>query len=85
MKLTDRVKSITHFKAHASEILDDLGRPWIITQNGEARAVVQDIAEYERLQETLALLKILALGREEVRDGKVRDARDVLKRLRNQK
>jgi prevent-host-death family protein len=82
MKLADRIKSITYFKSHASDVLDDLSEPWIITRNGEARAVVQDIEEYERLQETLAMLKILALGQEERASGKVTPAPDVLERLR---
>jgi PHD/YefM family antitoxin component YafN of YafNO toxin-antitoxin module len=43
----------------------------VITQNGEAKAVIQDIHSYEQTQETLALLKILALGQQQLADGKV--------------
>jgi PHD/YefM family antitoxin component YafN of YafNO toxin-antitoxin module len=49
----------------------------IITQNGEAKAVLQDIKEYEEMKETLALLKILALGEESVRKGEVKPADEV--------
>ena len=38
------------------------GQPLIITQNGEAKAVLQDVRSFEQAQETMALLKILALG-----------------------
>jgi prevent-host-death family protein len=65
MKLSEDVKSISYLKAHASEILKDVSRnrkTMVITQNGEARAILQDIKMYEEIQESLALLKILALS-----------------------
>jgi hypothetical protein len=54
----------------------------IITQNGEAKAAMQDIASYEQTQETTALLKILALGTRQIEDDKVRPAADVINGLR---
>jgi prevent-host-death family protein len=68
MLLQHSVKPISYFKAHAADILNDLAAnqgSLVITQNGEAKAVLQDISEYERTQESLALLKILALGRKD--------------------
>ena len=59
-------------------------KPLVITQNGEAKAVIQDVASYEETQETLALLKILALGNQQVAQGKVRPVAEVVKRLRGQ-
>ena len=56
----------------------------VITQNGEARMVVQDIRSYEQTQETLALLKILALGSQQVEQGKTLDAAEAFQRLRRQ-
>ena len=53
----------------------------IITQNGEARIVVQDIESYERPEETLALLKILALGNRQIEQGKVTPARLALQKM----
>jgi prevent-host-death family protein len=85
MKLSDRIKPISYLKAHAAEILRELeaqGEPLVVTQNGEARAVLQDIGSYERTQETLALLKLLALGERQVEAGRVQPAEDVLRRLR---
>ena len=75
MKLSDQVKPISYLKAHAPEVIRNLaeGRePVIITLHGEAKAVLQDIASYEQTQETLALLKILALGNRTIEDGRVR-------------
>ena len=54
----------------------------VITQNGEAKVVIQDIESYEQTQETMALLKILALGMRQIEDGKVLPAEDVIRRLR---
>ncbi|HOH50196.1 MAG TPA: type II toxin-antitoxin system Phd/YefM family antitoxin, partial [Candidatus Hydrogenedentes bacterium] len=63
--------------------LGEQGGPMVITQNGEAKAVLQDIQSYERMQETLALLKILALGRRQIEDGRVVPAADALRTLRD--
>lgn len=62
----------------------DPGKPLVITQNGEAKAVLQDVASYEETQETLALLKILALGNQQVAQGNVKPVAEVVKRLRGQ-
>ncbi|MBM4310835.1 MAG: type II toxin-antitoxin system Phd/YefM family antitoxin [Deltaproteobacteria bacterium] len=86
MKLSQQIKPISYLKAHAAEIFKELGQqrePLIITQNGEAKVVVQDIESYERTQETMALLKILALGMRQIEEGKVSSAEDVIRRLRD--
>lgn len=85
MTLASQIKPISYLKAHALEIVCNIGiqqKPLIITQNGEAKAVVQDIETYEQTQETMALLKILALGMYQIEAGKVHPAADVIKRLR---
>ena len=86
MTLSDRIKPISYLKAHASEIVRNLSRerePLIITQNGEAKVVIQDVASYEQTQEMMALLKILALGNRQIEEGKVEPASEVIRRLRN--
>lgn len=88
MPLSHQIKPISYLKAHASEIVRDIGKqrePMIITQNGEAKAVVQDIESYEQTLETMALLKILALSTRQIEEGKVQPAADVIKRLRNRR
>ena len=85
MKLSSQIKSISYLKAHAAEIVRNLNEhrePLVITQNGEAKVVIQDIESYEQTQETMALLKILALGTRQIGEGKVQPAEDVIKRLR---
>jgi prevent-host-death family protein len=84
MKLSSQIKPISYLKAHAAEIVRNLGEqrePLIITQNGEAKVVMQDIESYEQTQKTMALLKILALGTRQIEEGKVQPAEDVIKRL----
>jgi len=88
MRFSTQVKSISHLKANAAEILGDLAaqrEPLVITQNGEAVAILQDVASFEETQETLALLKLLALGQREIEEGAVRPVAVVVKRLRQKK
>jgi prevent-host-death family protein len=85
MKLDQQVKPISYLKANAAEVLEALAAgapPIVITQNGEARAVIQDLASFEQTQETLALLKILALGQREIASGDTKPAASVFARLR---
>jgi prevent-host-death family protein len=86
MKFSDQIKPISYLKAHAAEIVRNLStqmEPLVITQNGEAKAVMQDIKSYEQTQETLALLKMLALGQRQIEEGKVQSASDFVAKLRN--
>ena len=85
MKLSTQIKPISYLKAHAAEIVRNLSgqaEPLVITQNGEAKAVLQDVASFEETQETLALLKILALEQQDVEAGRVKPVADVVARLR---
>ena len=85
MKLATHVKSISYLKAHAAEILRELGEvqePYVITQNGEAKAVIQDIVSYERTQEALAFMKIMALGDRQIAEGKTAPMEEVFRRIR---
>ena len=88
MKLSRQIKPISFFKANAAEIgrqLAEQREPMVITQNGEATAVIQDIASFEETQETMALLKILALGNRQIESGHIRPAKAVIKRLRDKR
>lgn len=85
MRYSSQVKPISYLKANAAEVLKRLAErrePLVITQNGEAKAVLQDVVSFEETQETLALLKILALGNQDVAAGKVKAVAEVVARLR---
>jgi prevent-host-death family protein len=88
VKLSRQIKPISYLKAHAAEIVRNLGEqrePLVITQNGEAKAVIQDIESFEQTQETMALLKILALGNRQIEEGRTQPAAEVIKRLRERR
>ena len=85
MKLSEAVKPISYFKTHVSEIIRDIEEsrsPVFITLNGEAKAVIQGISEYEDLQESLALLKILAQSKKSLEGGRYKPAARAFKDLR---
>ena len=80
MKFSTQVKPISYLKSHAAEIVKDISEsrePMLITQNGEAKLVVMDVRSYEQQEETLALLKLLAIGSRDIEHGRFRDVEDV--------
>jgi prevent-host-death family protein len=80
MKLSTQIKPISYLKSRAAQIVKELGesrQPLVITQNGEAAMVVIDVKSYEERENTLALLKLLAMGNSQIEQGKFRDADDV--------
>lgn len=86
MKFSAQIKPISYIKANAAEVIRELAeqrKPLVITQNGEAKAVIQDVVSYEETQETLALLKVLAPGNRQIDEGRVASARDAIKRVRS--
>jgi len=87
MLLQESIKPISYVKAHAADIISDITKtrvPIIITQNGEAKAVLQDIASYEEIQKSLALLKILALSQKDIEEGRVESVEKVFADLREE-
>lgn len=85
MKLAEPVRPISYLKAHAPEIIREFAEnaePLIITLHGEAKAVLQDVGRYEDTQETLALLKVLALTNQQVEAGQTVEANQAFARLR---
>ena len=85
MHYSTQIKPISYVKANAAQVLRELAEnreTLVITQNGEAAAVMQDIATYEAEQQALALLKILALANRQIEQGKVVPAADAIARVR---
>ncbi len=81
MRYSTQIKPISYVKAHAAELLDRIAEerePIIITQNGEARAVLMDIRSYEESQQTLVLEKILALADKEIERGETVPIEEVM-------
>jgi prevent-host-death family protein len=82
MRYSTQIKPISYVKAHAAELLDRVNEerePIIITQNGEARAVLLDVVSYEEMMdETHALLKVLAMAEEEIEAGETVPIEEVM-------
>jgi len=88
MKLSHQIKPVSYLKSNTAKILRNLaaeGEPLVITQNGEAKAVLQDIASYEQTQETLALLKILALGQKQIEQQDFKPASEIIAHLKSKR
>ncbi len=86
MRYSTQIRPISYLKANAAEVLqvlEEQRKPMIITQNGEAKAVSQDVVSYEETLETLALLKILALGSQQVERRETTPISEVSSRLRS--
>ena len=75
MKLSQSVKPISFLKAHAAEIVSDINlthKTVVITQRGQAKVIVQDMESYEQTQDSLALLKILAVSGSNLAKGRIK-------------
>ena len=85
MKLSKAVKPISYIKSHASQVIRDLesnGEAIVITLKGEAKAIIQDIRQYEKTQESLAMLKILALGKKQAEEGRFQPMNEAFDEVR---
>ena len=85
MKISQAVKPISYVKAHAAELVKEVAKthePVIITQNGEAMAILQSLADYEQMQESLTMLKIIAMGKASVASGRTKPLRKAFRDLR---
>ncbi|HEX9652308.1 MAG TPA: type II toxin-antitoxin system Phd/YefM family antitoxin [bacterium] len=81
MKLSKSLLPVSELKQNANKVVNELKGTIVITHNGKAKAVLQDISTYERTQEALALLKVMELGRRQVREGKIKPIKTVFEEL----
>ena len=80
MQLSQSIKPISYFKAHAADVIRNVaetGNPLVITQNGEAKAVLMDVRQYDEMRESMAMLKLMAISSREMQKGLSRDADEV--------
>ncbi|MBI5100384.1 MAG: type II toxin-antitoxin system Phd/YefM family antitoxin [Nitrospirae bacterium] len=84
MKIKEDIRPVTYLKARAADLLEQINathRPVIITQNGEARGVLQDPESYERMRTAIGLLKLMAQGEEDVSQGRVIGQDELFRKL----
>ena len=82
MNISEDIRPITYLKSRAADLLKQINethRPVIITQNGEAKAVLQDPESYENMRNAIGILKMISLGEEEIRAGRVKTQEEVFK------
>jgi len=80
MQLVNDIKSVTYLKSRAADVLKHINethRPMIITQNGEAKAVIQDPKSYEDMKNAISILKLLSFAEEDIKNGNLHDEEDV--------
>ncbi|MCD6212961.1 MAG: type II toxin-antitoxin system Phd/YefM family antitoxin [Sulfurovum sp.] len=80
MQITNDIKPITYLKSRAADVLKQINethRPMIITQNGEAKAVIQDPQSYENMKNAISLLKLLSFAEEDIKNGDLLDEDEV--------
>lgn len=82
MQLMNDIKPVTYLKSRAADVLKHINethRPMIITQNGEAKAVIQDPQSYEDMKNAISLLKLLSFAEEDIKNGNVQNEEDVFR------
>lgn len=82
--MQEQIMSLTQFKSTASQLLQemhDTGESVVLTQNGAASAVVQDIDAYKRDQRALLMLKLIAQGESDIQQGNLIPQDEVFKAL----
>jgi prevent-host-death family protein len=80
MNITQDIKPVTYLKSRAADLLKQINetqRPVIITQNGEPKAVLQDPKSYENMRNAIGILKLISLGEEDIRAGRIKSQEEV--------
>ncbi len=80
LNLKEDIKPISYIKTNAADMMkyvSDVKNPIVITQNGEAKAVLVDIESYQNIKDAFNLMKILQLSEKEIEKGNFRTAEDV--------
>ena len=80
MQIVNDIKSVTYLKSRAADVLKHINethRPMIITQNGEAKAVIQDPKSYEDMRNAISILKLLSFAEEDIKNENTHSEDDV--------
>ena len=84
MKIMEDIKTVTCLKTKATELLNQVNitrRPVIIAQNGEPRAVLQDIGSYEDMRNAIGLFKLISHGESDVHNGRMKPQEKVFEEI----
>jgi prevent-host-death family protein len=85
INLVEDIRPISYVKSHTAEIMRQIGEknnPMVITQNGEAKAVLMDVKQYQCIIDSINLLKILSIGENDIKNKRFYTHEDVDKKIR---
>ena len=85
VRIKEDIRPVTYLKSRAADLLAQINathRPVVITQNGQARAVMQDPESYEQMRRAIGLLKLVAQGETDIQTGRTVAADEVFASLR---
>ena len=86
LNLTQDIRPVSYIKAHTAEILrqlDDSRNPVVITQNGEAKAVLLDVHSYQTLVDSLNMMKLVSIGEKQILSGQTVSDDEVTARVKS--
>jgi prevent-host-death family protein len=84
MNLKEDIKPISYIKTNAADMMkyvNEHKKSIIITQNGEAKAVLVDIESYQSMKDAFDLLKMMQLSERDIRKGRYKEAEKVFEGL----
>jgi len=84
LNLAEDIRPISYIKTHIAEMVkqvENKKNPIVITQNGEAKAVLLDVSSYQRIINSLNLLKVISIGENDITVGDVVKHEDVKYRI----
>jgi prevent-host-death family protein len=84
INLAKDIKPISYIKAHTADVfkqIEEKSNPVVITQNGEARAVLMNVNQYQTIMDAIHLLKILSIGENDVKNGNIISDKEMDKRI----
>ena len=84
INIAEDIKPISYVKANTARILkqiEEKNNPLVITQNGEAKAVLMDVRQYQRIMDTINLLKILSIGENDIKNQRIYTHKELENRI----
>jgi len=85
INLIEDIRPVSYVKSHTAEIMkqvNEKNNPVVITQNGEAKAVLMDVKQYQTILDTINLLKILSIGENDIKNNRTYTHQDLNKKIR---
>jgi len=86
INIAENIKPISYVKANTAAVLkqiEEKNNPLIITQNGEAKAVLIDVKQYQQIIDTINLLKILSIGENDIRKERTYTQEELDKKIKS--